>query len=61
MNVTLVMVCGLPAMYDSLCGPRTEADLADGTVLKALGYSKLGERARATSSYSTHALGARLL
>jgi len=36
---TLVFVCGLPSMYDALCGPRTEKELADGTALKELGYS----------------------
>jgi len=36
---TLLMVCGLPAMYDVLCGPRTEKELADGTVLHKLGYT----------------------
>lgn len=37
---TLVFVCGVPPMYDSLCGPRNEAELADGTVLKKLGYTQ---------------------
>lgn len=36
---TLVFVCGLPQMYDSLCGPRNESDLKEGSVLHALGYS----------------------
>jgi len=36
---TLLFVCGLPAMYDSLCGPRTEAELAEGSVLSEIGYT----------------------
>ena len=36
---TLVFVCGLPGMYAALCGPRTEKELAEGTVLQKLGYS----------------------
>mmetsp|Transcript_15450 Transcript_15450/g.39854 ORF Transcript_15450/g.39854 Transcript_15450/m.39854 type:complete len:299 (+) Transcript_15450:30-926(+) len=36
---TLLLVCGLPPMYESLCGPRTEKEVADGTVLHTLGYS----------------------
>ena len=36
---TLVFVCGVPGLYDSLCGPRTERDLAEGSVLHQLGYS----------------------
>ena len=36
---TLVMVCGLPAMYDVFCGPRTEPELKEGTVLHKLGYT----------------------
>jgi len=34
---TLVFVCGLPAMYDALCGPRTEP-LTGGSLLHVLGY-----------------------
>ena len=33
-----VFVCGLPAMYEALCGARGEP-LADGSVLAALGHS----------------------
>lgn len=36
---TLVFVCGLPPMYNALCGPRTEKDVKEGTVLSKLGYS----------------------
>ena len=36
---TLVFVCGLPGMYDALCGPRTEAELTEGTALAELGYT----------------------
>jgi cytochrome-b5 reductase len=35
---TSVFVCGPPAMYDSYCGPRTDKELAEGTVLQKLGY-----------------------
>ena len=37
---TQVFVCGLPSVYDSLCGPRTEAALAPMSVLARLGYSQ---------------------
>ena len=37
---TLVFVCGVPAMYEALCGPRGEAALKDGSVLKKLGYTR---------------------
>ena len=37
---THVFVCGLPSVYDSLCGPRTEAALAPMSVLARLGYSQ---------------------
>ena len=36
---TQVFVCGLPSVYDSLCGPRTEKALAPMSVLSRLGYS----------------------
>ena len=36
----LVFVCGLPSMYESLCGPREEAALAEGSVLPGLGYTE---------------------
>lgn len=36
---TLVFVCGLPVMYDAWCGPRTEAELKEGTLLHKLGYT----------------------
>lgn len=36
---TLFFVCGLPVMYKMLCGPRNEPELAEGTVLKKLGYT----------------------
>ena len=36
---TLVMVCGLPALYDVFCGPRTEDTVKGGTVLHRLGYT----------------------
>ena len=37
---TLVFVCGVPPMYEALCGPRGEAELPDGTVLKKLGCTQ---------------------
>ena len=36
---TLLFVCGLPPMYEALCGPRTEKDLKEGSVLHELGYT----------------------
>ena len=36
---TRVFVCGLPAVYESLCGPRNEPGLVKGTSLELLGYS----------------------
>lgn len=35
-----VIVCGLPSVYDKLCGPRTEEEVKQGSVLQNLGYSK---------------------
>jgi len=34
-----VFVCGLPSMYASLCGPRDEKEVQEGTVLASLGYT----------------------
>jgi len=36
---TLLFVCGLPPMYEALCGPRTEKELKEGSVLQQLGYT----------------------
>jgi len=36
---TMLFVCGLPVMYNILCGPRNEKDLKEGSVLQKLGYS----------------------
>jgi cytochrome-b5 reductase len=36
---TSIFVCGLPQMYAALCGPRDEPEVAEGTVLDALGYT----------------------
>jgi len=36
---TLLFVCGLPPMYDMLCGPRTEMEIKEGSVLQQLGYT----------------------
>lgn len=35
---TLVFVCGLPPMYEHLCGPRGEKTIKEGSVLQKLGY-----------------------
>ena len=34
------MVCGLPVLYDVFCGPRTEKELREGSVLQRLGYTE---------------------
>lgn len=36
---TRALVCGLPAVYDAICGPRLVAGVAPGSYLAALGYS----------------------
>ena len=36
---TMVMVCGLPPLYDVFCGPRNEADVKEGSILHELGYT----------------------
>lgn len=36
---TLLFVCGVPQMYEIMCGPRTEKELKEGSVLSALGYT----------------------
>jgi len=36
---SLLFVCGLPPMYNVLCGPRNEKELREGSVLQQLGYS----------------------
>ena len=36
---TRVFVCGLPAVYDNLCGPRGDAALREGSALQRLGYT----------------------
>ena len=36
---TLCFVCGLPAMYASLCGPREEPFVREGSVLDQLGFT----------------------
>ena len=36
---TLLFVCGLPPMYEILCGPRTEKEIKEGSVLQKLGYT----------------------
>ena len=37
---TQVFVCGLPSVYDSLCGPRNEKALGPMSVLRRLGYTE---------------------
>ena len=36
---SLIAVCGLPGVYDKLCGPRGDAHLSVGSALHSLGYS----------------------
>ncbi len=36
---TKVFVCGLPGVYDHLCGPRTTTAVKPGSALYRLGYS----------------------
>jgi len=35
---TRVVVCGLPGVYDKICGPRSETHLGQCSVLRSLGY-----------------------
>ena len=37
---TAIFVCGLPIMYDLWCGPRADVDVAEGSVLQKLGYTR---------------------
>ena len=37
---TRVIVCGLPGVYDKLCGPRFVNSLEKGSILDVLGYSE---------------------
>ena len=37
---TMVFVCGVPSLYDVMCGPRTEKALKEGSVLATLGYTE---------------------
>jgi NAD(P)H-flavin reductase len=36
---TSVFICGLPVLYTTMCGPRSEKEVAAGTVLSKLGYT----------------------
>ena len=36
---TRVLVCGLPGVYEKLCGPRTNTTVPAGSVLHKLGYT----------------------
>lgn len=36
---TRVLVCGLPGVYDKLCGPRVDPTVAPGTALHNTGYT----------------------
>ncbi len=36
---TRVLVCGLPGVYDKLCGPRDSTTLSPDSYLFQLGYS----------------------
>eukprot|EP00966_Prymnesium_polylepis_P265384 6131033-Prymnesium_polylepis.1 len=35
----MLFVCGLPPMYQALCGPRDSKLLRDGSVLELMGYT----------------------
>ena len=37
---TLVFVCGVPGLYELLCGPRGDKEVKEGSLLHKLGYSK---------------------
>ena len=37
----LTFVCGVPQLYDVMCGPRTELEVKQGSVLANLGYTKM--------------------
>ena len=37
---TRVFVCGLPGVYDKLCGPRSTAEVDPDSALGRLGYSR---------------------
>ena len=37
---TCVFVCGVPPLYNVMCGPRNEKALKEGTVLHNLGYAE---------------------
>jgi hypothetical protein len=37
---TRVLVCGLPGVYDKLCGGRDKAEVAPESVLHKLGYTE---------------------
>jgi cytochrome-b5 reductase len=37
---TIITVCGLPGVYDKLCGPRRDAHLSEGSALHSLGYTE---------------------
>ena len=36
---TMIFVCGLPPMYNVLCGPRNEKEVKEGSVLASIGYT----------------------
>jgi cytochrome-b5 reductase len=37
---TVVVVCGLPGVYEQLCGPRTTAEISARSALANLGYTE---------------------
>jgi hypothetical protein len=37
---TRVLVCGLPGVYEKLCGPRAVPQIAPNSVLEKLGYTE---------------------
>ena len=36
---TCVFVCGVPPMYNALCGPRDQKEIKEGSTLHKLGYA----------------------
>lgn len=47
---TLVFVCGVPALYNTFCGARSEPGIANGTVMMGVGDCEHGSCAARSSS-----------
>ena len=37
---SIVVVCGLPGVYEKPCGPRSDEEIRVGSALSILGYTK---------------------